>query len=340
LVTRADADGQRILLTDFGIAGQSDDPGHYAAPEQLTGSDIDGRADQYGLAATAFQLLTGSPPSPDPGAKLSDRRVDLAQFDSVFSTALAGDPADRFASCLGFAQALTEASSPGERSPAVHTSKVRRRRIPVGIAIAAGLALCVALLAVGIFIGRKNGTTSTDAQSPGAGRAAVSGAPPLVVLDGGYRLDLDREKQTYNQTPDPQPPNVTTWWAFRSSCTPAGCFATAVVLDDANHQTPNPATGLVVFDLRADAWQSRPETAKFPCRAKDGTAAMETITQSLSLQPQSQSSLRGTMTVTVQTNECGQIGGRIVIPAVAARVSDLPPGVDIPSPPPMTTPPR
>ena len=34
----------------------------YAAPEQLTGHDIDGRADQYALTGTAFHLLTGAPP--------------------------------------------------------------------------------------------------------------------------------------------------------------------------------------------------------------------------------------------------------------------------------------
>ena len=37
-------------------------PVSYAAPEQLTGHDIDGRADQYALAGTAFRLLTGAPP--------------------------------------------------------------------------------------------------------------------------------------------------------------------------------------------------------------------------------------------------------------------------------------
>ena len=377
LLTRSGADGQRVLLTDFGMPGQLDDAGTrpYAAPEQLIGSDIDDRADQYGLAATAFHLLTGTPPYPDPDpaaatarAKVSDRRADLARFDSVFSTAFADDPVDRFASCVELAQALTEraASSLGERTPeaaltldypgeAVHTSKVRsgqglhtqvrsrlRRGLPVGMAIGAGLIVCIALLAVGVVIARKSGTSSTAPESPGTGSTAVSGAPPLVVLDGGYRMDLDREKQAYNQTPDPQPPNVTTWWAFRSSCTPTGCLASGVLLDDANHQTRSAVTGglFVVLDLRSDAWQSRPETAKFPCRAKDGTAATETITQALWLQPQSHSSLRGTMTVTVQTDECGQIGGRIVIPATLTRVSDAPPGVDIPSPPPMTTPTR
>ncbi|HEY2450623.1 MAG TPA: serine/threonine-protein kinase [Mycobacterium sp.] len=425
LLTNPGGGEHRVLLTDFGIAGQLDDAGTsaatglpletrpYAAPEQLIGSEIDGRADQYGLAATAFHLLTGAPPyaDPDPAAvtaraNVSDRRVDLARFDSVFSTAFADDPADRFDSCLEFAQALTEraASSPGERTPealltldypgeAANTSKVRsgedvrpqvtsrlRRRLPqsatatlarrsprqpntsataltrrsiwvlLGIAFGAGLILSTALLAVGIFIGRKNGTTSTEARSPGmvtttvaaAPTTKTTSAPPLVVLDGGYRLDLNRVQQTYNETPDPQPPNVTTWWAFRSSCTPVRCLASGVLLDDANHQTRNAAAGglFIVLDLRADAWQSRPETLQFPCRARNGTAALETTTQVMSLRPQSHSSLQGTMTVTVQTNECGQIGGRIVIPAVAVRVSDVPPGVDVPSPPPMTTPTR
>jgi serine/threonine-protein kinase len=436
LLTNPGDGGQRILLTDFGIPGQLDDaststatnlplgPRPYAAPEQLTGSDIDGRADQYGLAATAFYLLTGAPPYEDANpvaatarAKLSDRRVDLARFDGVFSTAFAENPADRFGSCREFAEALTEraAASLGDRSPeavltldypgdATPTAKdalgeadrrraksrprsrilhsatatlarrsarrrdrlsswttrpataaagssapVRTRRstwILLGSAFAAGLILSIGLLGVGITIGRKNGTTSNQASSPGIVTTTVAAAPttsasrqPLVVLDGGYRLELDRSQQTYNDTPDPQPPNVTTWWAFRSSCTPTGCLASGVLLDDDNHQTASNTAGgrSVVLDLRDDAWQSRPETLQFPCAALNGTAAKETTTGVMSLQPQGHSSLRGMMTVTVQSNECGQIGGRIVIPAVAVRVSDVPPGIDVPSPPPTST---
>src|SRR5919197_3684344 len=67
-------DNERILLADFGVARVIGDPRGptgtnmtvgtvaYAAPEQLKGEEIDGRADQYALAATAFQLLTGTPP--------------------------------------------------------------------------------------------------------------------------------------------------------------------------------------------------------------------------------------------------------------------------------------
>ena len=120
-------------MADFGIARYHDDIGGvtdtnftmgtvtYAAPEQLMGSDIDARADQYALAATAFHLLTGAPPyqhsnpvavisqhltAPQP--KLSDWRPELADLDEVLSRALAKNPEDRFAQCHDFATALTQ----------------------------------------------------------------------------------------------------------------------------------------------------------------------------------------------------------------------------------------
>jgi len=52
----------------------------YSAPEQLMGLDIDGRADQYAFAATAYHLLTGSrcsrTPIPPSSAATSTWRVD------------------------------------------------------------------------------------------------------------------------------------------------------------------------------------------------------------------------------------------------------------------------
>lgn len=74
MLTHVDDDGeQRILLTDFGIARDVNDISGltttnmtvgtvaYCAPEQFLGEDLDGRADQYALAATTYHLLTGSP---------------------------------------------------------------------------------------------------------------------------------------------------------------------------------------------------------------------------------------------------------------------------------------
>ncbi|GFG48850.1 serine/threonine protein kinase [Mycolicibacterium agri] len=131
LTDPADAGEQRVLLGDFGIARRMDDNSNltatnmtvgtvfYAAPEQLMGEDIDGRADQYALAATAFHLLTGSPPfhHSNPTVVISqhltaapptlaERRPELSALDPVLRKALSKDPKDRFVNCVDFARAL------------------------------------------------------------------------------------------------------------------------------------------------------------------------------------------------------------------------------------------
>ena len=134
---------QRILLGDFGIARNIGDISGltatnmtigtlpYAAPEQLMDEPIDGRADQYALAATAYHLLTGSPLFPQtnpavvigrhltaPPPALADTRPELAAFDSVLAVALAKDPANRFARCTDFARAFAEAAHSGGHATA------------------------------------------------------------------------------------------------------------------------------------------------------------------------------------------------------------------------------
>jgi len=94
----------------------------YSAPEQLLGQQLDGRADQYALAATVFHLLTGKPPfegsnpavvisshlSGGPPSMAADHRPELRQLDAVVSKAMSKDPNDRYRSCRDFAQALGE----------------------------------------------------------------------------------------------------------------------------------------------------------------------------------------------------------------------------------------
>src|SRR5690242_847823 len=114
LVTAPNGQRRRVLLTDFGIARRIDDVSNltsdniavgtisYIAPEQLLNKPLDGRADQYALAATAFHLLTGAPPFQDANPavvishhlytappRVSDRRPDLAHLDAVLARALA-----------------------------------------------------------------------------------------------------------------------------------------------------------------------------------------------------------------------------------------------------------
>src|SRR6185369_16864687 len=132
LVTAPDGHRRRVLLTDFGIARRIDDVSNltdanvamgtisYVAPEQLLGKPLDGRADQYALAATTFHLLTCVPPFQDsnravvvshhlntPPPRISERRPDLAHLDAVLARALAKDPNERYPNCADFARALT-----------------------------------------------------------------------------------------------------------------------------------------------------------------------------------------------------------------------------------------
>jgi serine/threonine-protein kinase len=126
---------QRILLTDFGIARNAGDISGltatnmtvgtvaYSAPEQLVGDHIDGRADQYALAASAYYLLTASQlfPHSNPAAvisrhlsveppSLSASKPGLVAMDAVLTRALAKDPEARFSCCNDFAEALARAA--------------------------------------------------------------------------------------------------------------------------------------------------------------------------------------------------------------------------------------
>lgn len=142
---------RRILLADFGIARRSDDVNGltatnmtvgsvaYTAPEQLMGDELDGRVDQYSLAATAYHLLTGTAPfahsnqavvisrhlSSAPPA-LAETRPDLAAADTAIGKALAKTPADRFDTCAEFASALRHALSDVPSASAEPTGNVVR----------------------------------------------------------------------------------------------------------------------------------------------------------------------------------------------------------------------
>ena len=124
-----------VYLCDFGLSkGSLQNSGltgtgiflgtlDYISPEQIEGKLVDGRADQYGLACSAFEMLTGTPPFPrdvatavmyaqlsDPPPALSRYRQGLPpSVDAAFARALAKGPADRYSSCQEFAEAVRAA---------------------------------------------------------------------------------------------------------------------------------------------------------------------------------------------------------------------------------------
>ncbi len=92
----------------------------YAAPEQLLGHELDGRADIYAAGATLYALLTGEPPHTaddlgeliarilsEPATPPRERRAQIPQrLQDVVLRALSKDPAKRFATASEFAAAL------------------------------------------------------------------------------------------------------------------------------------------------------------------------------------------------------------------------------------------
>jgi serine/threonine protein kinase/WD40 repeat protein len=128
-----------VYLSDFGLSkaslelsaitatGQFLGTPDYMAPEQITGKAVDGNADQYALAVTAFELLSGAPPfrNEEPMAviyahaaesppALTGLRPDLpTAVNAVFGRAMAKSPEERYGSCQEFADALRQALGVG-----------------------------------------------------------------------------------------------------------------------------------------------------------------------------------------------------------------------------------
>ena len=227
LLTDADPALRRIMLADFGIARRIDDTSgltatnmtvgtlNYAAPEQLLGEPLDGRADQYALAATAFHLLTGTAPyahsNPavvvsrrlsEPAPRLSAIHPELADIDSVLARGLAANPADRFDSCGELAsalrggplwsprpQAMTIAAQPAAPHPPATPSSGSRP--PVWVLAGLGLLAIVAAMLGGALLVRSQQSSGTAAPlkssalepagAPSTPRSSVAVSPTEIA---------------------------------------------------------------------------------------------------------------------------------------------------------------
>jgi len=366
----------RILLSDFGIARPISDPSGltatnltvgtvaYAAPEQLMGQDLDGRTDQYALAATAYHLLTGSPvfPSPNPVGvisqhltaappKLSALRPDLGDLDEVLATALAKEPADRYSTCEAFAAALRSraqnvdlhptllASPKATRADHVSTPPPggdnRRRRA----LIASGALAAIAITAAGVIFSvtrpnPDNDNTSTDEA------AMVATLPNGAALDGTYRFNFDLGQTTLQGSPSPSPNDKPErWWALHTQCSVNGCAAAAVQLDADSHQTAHRdgiRTTLRFIDGRwvADPQRSRNDAMEKCFIGSDGNwqKGADTSVSTWGLQPQTNGSFTGRWTATTVSSECGLQGGVTEIPLAANRIGDVPSALTLPDP--------
>jgi serine/threonine protein kinase len=212
------ADDQ-VVLTDFGISKVGDltaqltqtgmiiGTPHYMAPEQATGREVDGRADQYSLAVLGHQLFTGKllfsgdsahtiiyrHVSEEPPRVASLRRDVPPAADAALHRALRKQPDERFATMEAFAKALRGEAVPGA-APALPSTRVlnaatvrmtqpaRRKQPSRRRAAIAALAvlLVVGVLGAGMLIDRPDATPST-ALPKEIVAASPPAAPPVPV---------------------------------------------------------------------------------------------------------------------------------------------------------------
>lgn len=138
-----------VKILDFGLAAWSDSGSltqagvrlgtpSYAAPEQFpTAQAADARADQYGLGATLYFLLTGQPP----GEPLSFPADVPEPVRAIVTRLLAMDPAKRFPSAAAVAQALAPWSDQAARRRHFGRRKFAVATVLAALAIGAALWL-------------------------------------------------------------------------------------------------------------------------------------------------------------------------------------------------------
>jgi len=187
-------DAGHAVLTDFGIAravrevgddrlthtGVSIGTPAYMSPEQAAGDEeVDRRSDLYSLGCVLYELLAGQPPFTGPTAEAVSRQHLIAEPAPItnlrpavprgvveaLTRALAKNPADRFDTAAGFAEALS--TQEGTSRPA---------RAGASRSATRGALLAGALIAVvaGVWLGSRAARRSPETVGPpGVERIAV-----------------------------------------------------------------------------------------------------------------------------------------------------------------------
>jgi serine/threonine-protein kinase len=203
LVPGERGDEEHAYLIDFGISKRADaGPGHtgtgqfvgtagYAAPEQIRGQLVDGRADQYALACMVYEMLAGRPvfsagtavdllhahlhQAPPP---LSQARTGApASIDAAITRALDKNPLRRFETCRALVAAARASATrpdpaatlsaarlprpPRVAAPAAMAAPIPRARGRAVAALTSVLLLAGAGVAAAVLLGGSRGPTAS-----------------------------------------------------------------------------------------------------------------------------------------------------------------------------------
>jgi DNA-binding beta-propeller fold protein YncE/tRNA A-37 threonylcarbamoyl transferase component Bud32 len=202
---------EHVYLADFGLTKSASDRSaltvtgriigtvDYAAPEQIEGKPVDGRADVYSLGCLLYECLSGEVPFLRDSelavlwAHVNEPPPKLAAYpalDPVIARALAKNPAERYATCAELVEAARQAL--GLREVVV----VRDRRplllAALGALVAAGALAAGLLLTLGgngssrqALVMRKNTLVRIDPKTNKPTAVIDVGRDPENVAYGG-----------------------------------------------------------------------------------------------------------------------------------------------------------
>jgi serine/threonine protein kinase len=200
----ADCQGNSLTAPGFLVGTPN-----YVAPEIVMGRRFDGRVDQYSLAMTVHEVLTGSNcmEGPTPSATVVNQTMVIPpaltelvpgmprRVSEAILRGLAKDPAERFDNCAALAQELLSAVPAGEpaeldRSGLESTSRGRPGQVqcpscqalmPVGREHAGGRVRCVRCQATSFVSLLSSTTVQLKLVDPAS---SSSGSSTAIVLSG------------------------------------------------------------------------------------------------------------------------------------------------------------
>ncbi len=120
----------RAVLVDFGISGDSTAGTlDHRAPELLAGADLGPAADVYGLAVTAYRMLTGAVPQVGAWSDIEGAVGEQARrLREAFTKALSYDPGKRPRTASAFVDAIRPNATP-TNLPSIPSTFVGRRSL-------------------------------------------------------------------------------------------------------------------------------------------------------------------------------------------------------------------
>jgi sulfatase modifying factor 1 len=157
------------------------------APEQIRGESVDGRADQFSLGIVAYQLFSGEMPfqadtwialsykiiHDEPPVLAGKHLAVTPGIESAMQRAISKMPADRFASCSEFVEALGNAAPQTTQTKKVVAATPKKRNL-----VLVGVAMLVMLAGIYWLYPRPKETVVPEAKNEP--KAEMAYAPPAT----------------------------------------------------------------------------------------------------------------------------------------------------------------